>query len=108
MYNIYGRASGNYDIAIIQGVEYPEGVLWVDGPLMNYMKNPRQAIQANVQMNFRGITDIQTRADIVHYLKTLDHTNPLFFPENLAMTEKPSSIAPVRWAQALKEKPLFT
>lgn len=107
LYNIYGRASGNYDIAMIQGAEYPEGVLWVDGPLMNYMKNPRQAVQAAVQMNFRGITDVQTRADIVHYLKTLDHSNPLFSSENLATTEKPSSFAPVRWAQMIKEKPLF-
>lgn len=108
LYNIYGRASGNYDIAIVQGAEYPEGVLWVDAPLMNYMKNPRKAIQTDVQMNFRGITDVQTRADIVHYLKTLDHTNPLFSKENMQLSDKPSGFAPARWAQAIKEKPLFT
>lgn len=77
LFNIYGRASGQEEIQnkVLMGGRV-EGVIWTDIPLMNYMKNPRQVAQANVQMNFRGIEDFQTRVDIVHYLKTLNFENP--------------------------------
>ncbi|CAE7273433.1 unnamed protein product [Symbiodinium microadriaticum] len=72
LFNIYGRASGEAEIAqknIMGG--RAKGLIWDDANLMRYMKNPRQTTGVNVQMNFRGIDDFQTRVDIVHYLKTL-------------------------------------
>merc|ERR1712083_995793 len=54
LYNVYGRASG---IAVAEGVQeagMQEGILWIDGPLMNYMKNPRLAAGGDVRMNFAG------------------------------------------------------
>eukprot|EP00439_Symbiodinium_sp_Y106_P029370 s2937_g3.t1 len=72
LFNIYGRASGEAEIAQknIMGAR-AKGLIWDDANLMRYMKNPRQTAGVNVQMNFRGIDDFQTRVDIVHYLKTL-------------------------------------
>mmetsp|Transcript_72584 Transcript_72584/g.222285 ORF Transcript_72584/g.222285 Transcript_72584/m.222285 type:complete len:180 (-) Transcript_72584:24-563(-) len=99
LFNIYGRASGMEEIQNKCADERVDGVLWLAGPLMNYMKNPRALAQGRVQMNFRGIPDFQTRVDIVHYLKTLDWSN-----EHLANPpEKPSSLAPVRWFQKMQE-----
>ena len=76
MFNVYGRASGEAEIQnkVLMGGR-AEGIVWTAAPLMNYMKNPRQTVQGNIQMNFRGIDDFQTRVDIVHYLKTLDWSN---------------------------------
>mmetsp|Transcript_706 Transcript_706/g.1691 ORF Transcript_706/g.1691 Transcript_706/m.1691 type:complete len:165 (-) Transcript_706:144-638(-) len=96
LFNIYGRASGQMDLhnkdVHTDGVG---GILWVAGPLMNYMRNPRVLAQGTLQMNFRGIPDFQTRVDIVHYLKTLDWSNP----DINDPPEKPSSFPPMRWAQ---------
>mmetsp|Transcript_9313 Transcript_9313/g.14813 ORF Transcript_9313/g.14813 Transcript_9313/m.14813 type:complete len:129 (+) Transcript_9313:195-581(+) len=90
-------------IMILQANERVDGVLWMAGPLMNYMKNPRQLAQGNVQMNFRGIPDFQTRVDIIHYMKTLDWTNEKI----TAIPEKPSSFPPMRWYQnVMKGQPL--
>jgi len=100
LFNIYGRASGMEEIGNKMGTERVEGVLWIDGPLMNYMKNPRVMAQAGIQMNFRGIPDFQIRCDIVHYLKTLSWDNE----EISNPPEKPSSLAPVRWMQKMQEK----
>jgi cytochrome c len=95
LFNIYGRASGMEEIQNKLANERVDGVLWLEAPLMNYMKNPRVLAQGRVQMNFRGIPDFQTRVDIVHYMKTLDWSN-----EELANPpERPSSLAPVRWLQ---------
>jgi cytochrome c len=76
LFGVYGRASGQMEIQqkVLMGGR-AEGTVWTSGALMNYMKNPRQAVDSNIQMNFRGIDDFQTRVDIVHYLKTLDHSN---------------------------------
>lgn len=76
LFGIYGRASGQEEIQqkVLMGGR-ADGLVWTAGPLMNYMKNPRQAAASNVQMNFRGIEDFQTRVDIVHYLKTLTWEN---------------------------------
>lgn len=99
MFNVYGRASGVEDIQNKCADERVEQVLWTDGPLMNYMRNPRVMAAGRVQMNFPGIKDFQTRVDIVHYLRTLDYSNPTVAePE-----EKPSSFAPLRWAQRIRE-----
>lgn len=76
MYNVYGRASG---VLLAQGVQDPgmeEGTLWVDIPLMNYMKNPRAAVGGDIKMNFAGISSVPERSDIIYYLRTLDHTAP--------------------------------
>jgi len=92
LFNIYGRASGEAEIQqkVIMGGRV-EGLVWFEGPLMNYMKNPRQVAQQNIQMNFRGIDDFQTRVDIVHYLKTLTWDN-----EEVANPPKrPPSVPPV-------------
>jgi len=97
LFNVYGRASGIMEIQNKTASERVDGVLWTAGPLMNYMKNPRQLAQGNVQMNFRGINDFQTRVDIVHYMKTLDWTNHDI--NNPA--EKPSSFPPARWLSML-------
>mmetsp|Transcript_82543 Transcript_82543/g.238539 ORF Transcript_82543/g.238539 Transcript_82543/m.238539 type:complete len:175 (-) Transcript_82543:154-678(-) len=100
MFNIYGRASGMEEIQNKLAPERVDGVLWLEGPLMNYMKNPRVLAQGRVQMNFRGIPDFQTRVDIVHYLKTLDWDN-----EELANPpEKPSSLPPVRWLRNMSKR----
>merc|ERR1712224_10459 len=92
LFNVYGRASGESEIqqkALMGG--RVEGLIWNDEALMNYMKNPRQIAQANIQMNFRGIDDFQTRVDIVHYLKTLNWKNTeLAKPPN-----RPPSVLPV-------------
>uniref|UniRef100_A0A7S2MKE3 Cytochrome c domain-containing protein n=1 Tax=Alexandrium andersonii TaxID=327968 RepID=A0A7S2MKE3_9DINO len=99
LFNIYGRASGMEEIQNKQGDERVEGVLWTDGPLMNYMKNPRVMAQGRIQMNFRGINDFQMRVDIVHYMKTLNWENEILaHPE-----EKPASFAPLRWYQMMKK-----
>lgn len=76
MFNVYGRASGQAEIQqkLMMGSR-AEGLIWDATQLMRYMKNPRQTAGANVQMNFRGIDDFQTRVDIVHYLKTLTWAN---------------------------------
>eukprot|EP00930_Biecheleria_cincta_P051382 TRINITY_DN36560_c0_g1_i1.p1 TRINITY_DN36560_c0_g1~~TRINITY_DN36560_c0_g1_i1.p1 ORF type:complete len:201 (-),score=25.28 TRINITY_DN36560_c0_g1_i1:217-819(-) len=77
LFNVWGRDSGEMDIQQKQLIgTRATGLIWKDGPLMNYMKNPRQEAQANVQMNFRGIDDFQTRVDIIHFLKTLNADNP--------------------------------
>mmetsp|Transcript_51121 Transcript_51121/g.81082 ORF Transcript_51121/g.81082 Transcript_51121/m.81082 type:complete len:212 (+) Transcript_51121:53-688(+) len=103
LFNIYGRASGMMEIQNKTANERVDGVLWMAGPLMNYMKNPRQLAQGNVQMNFRGIPDFQTRVDIIHYMKTLDWTNEKI----TAIPEKPSSFPPMRWYQnVMKGQPL--
>ncbi|CAE8629747.1 unnamed protein product [Polarella glacialis] len=99
MFNVYGRASGLEEIQNKQANDRCEGILWLDGPLMNYMKNPRVMAQGRIQMNFRGIQDFQTRVDIVHYLRSLDWSNQ----EVMNPPEKPSSFAPARWLQAVKE-----
>merc|ERR1711862_870724 len=39
LFNIYGRASGIADIQNKQAEDRTDGILWIDGPLMNYMKN---------------------------------------------------------------------
>eukprot|EP00929_Paragymnodinium_shiwhaense_P043358 TRINITY_DN22301_c0_g1_i1.p1 TRINITY_DN22301_c0_g1~~TRINITY_DN22301_c0_g1_i1.p1 ORF type:complete len:184 (+),score=20.90 TRINITY_DN22301_c0_g1_i1:69-554(+) len=97
LFNIFGRASGMAELAIKgAGAERVDGVLWMEGPLMNYMKNPRLMAMGNVQMNFRGLPDFQTRVDIVHYLKTLDWDNV----ELTCPPEKPSSFPPARWLAA--------
>ena len=92
LFNVYGRASGEAEIqnkVLIGG--RAEGIVWTAAPLMNYMKNPRQTVQGNIQMNFRGIDDFQTRVDIVHYLKTLDWNN-----DKVAHPpEKPSGYIPI-------------
>eukprot|EP00928_Gymnodinium_smaydae_P020908 TRINITY_DN18094_c0_g1_i1.p2 TRINITY_DN18094_c0_g1~~TRINITY_DN18094_c0_g1_i1.p2 ORF type:complete len:158 (-),score=37.70 TRINITY_DN18094_c0_g1_i1:97-570(-) len=99
MFNIYGRASGIADIQNKQADERVDGVLWMAGPLMNYMKNPRTMTQGRVQMNFRGIPDFQIRVDIVHYLKTLDWTN-----EDVSNPpDKPSGFPPARWLQKMAQ-----
>mmetsp|Transcript_52392 Transcript_52392/g.125150 ORF Transcript_52392/g.125150 Transcript_52392/m.125150 type:complete len:164 (-) Transcript_52392:242-733(-) len=100
LFNIYGRASGMAEISSkeIMG-DRVEEVLWTAGPLMNYMKNPRVLAQGNIQMNFAGIKDFQTRVDIVHYLQTLDWTNQeITNPE-----EKPPSLPPLRWLQQARK-----
>jgi len=92
LFNVYGRASGEQEIQqkILMGGR-AEGLVWFAGPLMNYMKNPRQVSQQNVQMNFRGIDNFQTRVDIIHYLKTLTWDN-----EAVAHPpERPPSVLPV-------------
>eukprot|EP00927_Polykrikos_kofoidii_P065753 TRINITY_DN61469_c0_g1_i1.p1 TRINITY_DN61469_c0_g1~~TRINITY_DN61469_c0_g1_i1.p1 ORF type:complete len:194 (+),score=46.04 TRINITY_DN61469_c0_g1_i1:64-582(+) len=99
LFNIYGRASGMSDIQNKCGTERVDGVLWMDGPLMNYMRNPRQMTMGPLQMNFRGIPDFQIRVDIVHYLKTLDWSN-----EEIAHPPaKPPSFPPLRWIAKMRE-----
>mmetsp|Transcript_104197 Transcript_104197/g.290268 ORF Transcript_104197/g.290268 Transcript_104197/m.290268 type:complete len:197 (-) Transcript_104197:89-679(-) len=92
LFNIYGRASGEEEIQQKQVMGgRVEGLVWFEGPLMNYMKNPRQMSQQNVQMNFRGIDDFQTRVDIIHYLKTLNWDNK----EIANPPERPPSVIPI-------------
>mmetsp|Transcript_118796 Transcript_118796/g.383608 ORF Transcript_118796/g.383608 Transcript_118796/m.383608 type:complete len:198 (+) Transcript_118796:117-710(+) len=92
LFNVYGRASGEQEIQqkMVMGGR-AEGLIWEAGPLMNYMKNPRQMTNQNVQMNFRGIDDFQTRVDIIHYLKTLNWDNE----EVAKPPERPPSVFPV-------------
>lgn len=92
LFDVYGRASGQAEIQqkILMGGR-ASGMVWTAGSLMNYMKNPRQAVNGNIQMNFRGIDDFQTRVDIVHYLKTLNWEN-----SEIANPEpRPASVLPV-------------
>mmetsp|Transcript_54010 Transcript_54010/g.94830 ORF Transcript_54010/g.94830 Transcript_54010/m.94830 type:complete len:201 (-) Transcript_54010:52-654(-) len=100
LFNVYGRASGMCEIYNKHAGDRVDGILWMAGPLMNYMKNPRQLAQGNVQMNFRGLPDFQTRVDIVHYLKTLDWTNK----ELTEVPERPPSFSPVRYYQQWKKQ----
>lgn len=52
-------------------------IVWTDAELMNYMKNPRAALEGTpTSMNFNGITAIQPRVDIIHFLHTLEYDNP--------------------------------
>jgi cytochrome c len=94
LFNVYGRASGQMEIQAKAGSLMggrAEGMVWTAGHLMNYMKNPRQTVDGNIQMNFRGIDDFQKRVDIVHFLKTLDDSN-----EAVAHPpERPTSVLPV-------------
>eukprot|EP00747_Dinoflagellata_sp_TGD_P215582 gnl/TRDRNA2_/TRDRNA2_88263_c0_seq1.p2 gnl/TRDRNA2_/TRDRNA2_88263_c0~~gnl/TRDRNA2_/TRDRNA2_88263_c0_seq1.p2 ORF type:complete len:137 (-),score=23.04 gnl/TRDRNA2_/TRDRNA2_88263_c0_seq1:249-659(-) len=97
MFNIYGRASGQAEIQNKQANVRCDGILWTEAELMNYIKNPRSFSHGLIQMNFRGISDFQTRVDIVHYLKTLNWCN-----EKLANpSEKPPSFAVMRYAQMM-------
>jgi len=92
LFDVYGRTSGVAEIQqkTMMGGR-ATGLVWTAGPLMNYMKNPRQTVDGNIQMSFRGIDDFQTRVDIIHYLKTLNADN-----EKLAHPpERPSSWLPV-------------
>merc|ERR1711879_905147 len=76
LFKVYGRRGGEAPIANKEPRgDRATGMVWTAGHLMNYMKNPRQAVDGNVQMNFRGIEDFQTRVDIVHFLKTLNKDN---------------------------------
>merc|ERR1711862_749116 len=92
LFKVYGRKSGESEIhaKVLMGGR-AEGQVWKEGPLMNYMKNPRQLIHGNVQMNFRGIDDFQTRVDIVHYLKTLNEQNE----EVAHPSDRPHSLFPM-------------
>jgi len=92
LFNVYGRASGEAEIQqkMLMGGR-ATGLVWNAGHLMNYMKNPRQAVNGNIQMNFRGIDDFQARVDIVHYLKTLDWENE----EVTRAPSRPASVLPV-------------
>lgn len=77
MFMVCGRASGEYEM-FNRGVnpQNSEGILWTDAALMNYMKNPRKMVGGPVQMDmFEGISDFQTRVDIIHYLYTLNWDN---------------------------------
>jgi len=92
LFNVYGRASGEAEIQqkMLMGGR-AEGLVWTAGPLMNYMKNPRQAVNGNIQMNFRGIDDFQTRVDIIHYLRSLNWDNASV----AALPDRPASVLPV-------------
>jgi len=92
LFNVYGRASGEAEIQqkMLMGGR-AEGLVWNAGHLMNYMKNPRQAVNGNIQMNFRGIDDFQTRVDIAHYLQTLTWQND----EVAGVKDRPASVLPV-------------
>jgi len=77
MWEVCGRASGMADassglVSKVADVKRVQGILWTDGALMNYMKNPRVMAGMPVTMNFRGITDWQVRVDICHYLHELN------------------------------------
>ncbi|CAD7925979.1 unnamed protein product [Amoebophrya sp. A120] len=74
MFEVCGRASGMEEGAIRELNENRRAsdILWTDAALMNYMKNPRLTAGGPTQMSFPGIRNIQIRADIVHYLHTLN------------------------------------
>jgi len=75
LFNVCGRASGEYDMFNKTNEYRVDSILWTDGALMNYMKNPRKLAGAPMQMNFAGISNYQIRVDIIHYLHTLNWTN---------------------------------
>jgi len=92
-----GRMSSREVMSTGMGLEEGQTV-WTASELMNYMKNPRLALGPN-QMNFEGITDFQKRVDIIHYMKTLNYSNPMFQD----IQERPSSFPPRRWYEKYKK-----
>jgi cytochrome c len=108
MFDVYMRTSGVEETGRASSIECtntgfgmrglePGFTVWTPAELMNYMKNPRLAMGQN-QMNFEGITDFQTRVDIIHYLKTLTWANPAFHE----IVEKPHWFGPMRVYQGWK------
>ncbi|CDU20473.1 hypothetical protein YYC_01262 [Plasmodium yoelii 17X] len=79
LFNVYNRTAGmskgNSPFQVSPDME-TSGIIWNDVNLMRYMKNPKQFVEANIGMNFKGIANFQDRVDIVHYLKTLTYDDP--------------------------------
>ncbi|CAD2112965.1 cytochrome c2 precursor,putative [Plasmodium vinckei] len=79
LFNVYNRTAGmskgNSPFQVSPDME-TSGIIWNDVNLMRYMRNPRQFVEANIGMNFKGIANFQDRVDIVHYLKTLTYDDP--------------------------------
>ncbi|SBT80644.1 cytochrome c2 precursor, putative [Plasmodium malariae] len=79
LFNVYNRTAGmskgNSPFQVSQDMS-SSGIIWNDINLLKYMKNPKQFVEANIGMNFKGISNLQDRVDIVHYLKTLTYEDP--------------------------------
>ncbi|CAD2103902.1 cytochrome c2 precursor,putative [Plasmodium vinckei brucechwatti] len=79
LFNVYNRTAGmskgNSPFQVSPDME-TSGIIWNDVNLMRYMRNPKQFVEANIGMNFKGIANFQDRVDIVHYLKTLTYDDP--------------------------------
>ncbi|EUD68804.1 cytochrome c [Plasmodium inui San Antonio 1] len=79
LFNVYNRTAGmskgNSPFQVSPDM-YASGIIWNDLNLMKYMRNPKDFVEANIGMNFKGISNFQDRVDIVHYLKTLTYDDP--------------------------------
>ncbi|ANQ05715.1 Cytochrome c [Plasmodium coatneyi] len=79
LFNVYNRTAGmskgNSPFQVSPDM-HASGIIWNDLNLMKYMKNPKDFVEANIGMNFKGISNFQDRVDIVHYLKTLTYDDP--------------------------------
>ncbi|CAA9990723.1 cytochrome c, putative [Plasmodium knowlesi strain H] len=79
LFNVYNRTAGmskgNSPFQVSPDM-HTSGIIWNDLNLMKYMKNPKDFVEANIGMNFKGISNFQDRVDIVHYLRTLTYDDP--------------------------------
>mmetsp|Transcript_7605 Transcript_7605/g.16348 ORF Transcript_7605/g.16348 Transcript_7605/m.16348 type:complete len:177 (+) Transcript_7605:45-575(+) len=101
LFNVCGRVSGEEIAGRARNGTFNSSladpdrkVVWTDAALMNYMRNPRQTAGGPVYMNFFGIKDVQTRVDIVVFLRTLNWTN-----EKFNRTGEQGRLPPSSWAQ---------
>ncbi|SOV17500.1 cytochrome c2 precursor, putative [Plasmodium sp. gorilla clade G2] len=79
LFNVYNRTAGmskgNSPFQTSPDL-YTSGIIWNDVNLLKYMKNPQQFVESHIGMNFKGLSNLQERVDIVHYLKTLTYDDP--------------------------------
>lgn len=70
LHNIVGRKSGS-----LQGFNYSPSMkqanlTWDEGTLDKFIANPDSVVQNNTMKPFSGITDAETRKQIVEFLKS--------------------------------------
>ena len=68
---VYGRKAGSLAGFTYSRAMRNSGVLWDEKSLDAFIAEPQKAIPGNT-MPFGGISDPRQRAEVVHYLKTLE------------------------------------
>lgn len=67
LHGIFGRKAGTFDDFPYSEAMKASGIVWNDGTLAKYLKDPREFIPGN-RMAFPGIADDKEMTDLLAYL----------------------------------------
>jgi len=70
LFGVYGRAAGALDDFAYSAALRDSGVVWDDASLDAFIENPRGFMPGN-RMAYVGESDVEARADLIAFLKTL-------------------------------------